>query len=294
MRLLHAAFFLTLAIAPLLFAHPGAAIAVGGDGRVYFVDTGGGNFVIERNGKIVRLEGPAFHWFALDPQSRFRATRWPSLRDAEFRSAGTNPTLVLSSDFPVAIGTDGRFYFPERVAGDRIRIVGIDPSGARSVLATLPPVLRGGRAVPWLNGLVAGPRGGLYYSEDRAVKRIDPRGRVSTVAANITVPNCTVIPGVGPDEGPYLRGLAIAADGSIYVAAAGCGALLKIDPKGKSSVVLRTTAPWSPTAVAIANGEVYVLEYTNTASDDRREWMPRVRKIARNGAVTMLGGIVHR
>lgn len=294
MRLLRATLFLAFAISPLLSAHPGAAIAVAGDGRVYFVDTGGGNFVIERNGKIVRLEGPAFHWFALDPQNRFRATRWPSLPDAEFRSADTNPTLVLSSDFPVAIGTDGRFYFPQRVDGDRIRIVGIQPSGARAALATLPPVLSGGRAVPWLNGLTAGPRGGLYYTENSAVKRIDPQGRVSTVAANVTVPNCTATPGIGPKLRPYLRGLAIAADGSIYVAASGCGALLKIDPKGKSSVILRTTAPWSPTAVAVANGEVYVLEYSNTASDDRREWMPRVRKISRTGAVTMLGGITRR
>jgi hypothetical protein len=29
---------------------------------------------------------------------------------AEFRSAGVDPTIVLSSDYPVTIGTDGRFY----------------------------------------------------------------------------------------------------------------------------------------------------------------------------------------
>ena len=284
---------LALATAPLLNAHPGAAIAVAGDGRVYFVDTGGGVYVIGRDRRVIRVEGPAFHWFAFDPQSRFRATRWPSMADAEFRSAGTNPTLILSSDFPVTIGTDGRFYFPERSGADRVRIVGMQPSGARAVHATLPPVQSGGRAVAWLNGLTAGPRGTLYYTEDRAVKRIDPQGRVSTVAANVAVPNCTAIPGTDVER-PYLRGLAVAADGSVYVAASGCGALLKIDPKGKSSVILRTTAPWAPTDVAFANGEVYVLEYSHTASDNRREWMPRVRKISRNGAVTTLGSIDRR
>ncbi|HEV7242006.1 MAG TPA: hypothetical protein VGQ36_22435 [Thermoanaerobaculia bacterium] len=293
MRLLGVALFLALATAPLLTAHPGAAIAVAGDGRVYFTDTGGGNFVIERDRRIVRLEGSAFHWFAYDPQNRFRATRWPSMADAEFQSAGTNPTLVLSSDFPVAIGTDGRFYFPERFSGDRVRIVGMQPSGARAIHATLPPVQSGGRAVAWLNGLAAGPRGSLYYTEDRAVKRIDAQGHVSVVAANVTVPNCTAIPGIEVER-PYLRGLAVAADGSVYVAASGCGALLKIDSKGKPNVILRTTAPWAPTAVAVANGEVYVLEYSHTASDNRREWMPRVRKISRAGAVTSLGGITSR
>jgi len=291
MRFLRATLFLALATAPLLSAHPGAAIAVGTDGRVYFADTGGGNFVIGLDRKIVRLEGPAFHWFAFDPQSRFRSTRWPTLPDAEFRSADA---LVLSSDFPVAIGTDGQFYFPERGTDQRVRIVGIQPSGARAVRATLPPVLSGGRAVPWLNGLTAGPRGDLYYTEDRAVKRIDPQGRVSIVAANVTVPNCTAIPGIESELGPYLRGLAVAPDGSVYVAASGCGALLKIDSKGRSGVILRTTAPWAPTAVAVANGEVYVLEYSHTASDNRREWMPRVRKISRTGTVTSLGGIARR
>ena len=50
-----------------------------------------------------------------------------------------------------------------------------------------------------------------------------------------------------------------------------------------------SSPPWSPTAVAAANGEVYVLEYLHTPGDDRREWLARVRKIARDGTVTTLG-----
>jgi hypothetical protein len=37
--------------------------------RVFFVDTGGGVFAIERDGKLVRQPGPGFHWFALDEAS---------------------------------------------------------------------------------------------------------------------------------------------------------------------------------------------------------------------------------
>src|SRR3954452_18792972 len=99
----------TVFAAGSLFAHPGASIAVSKDGTVYFVDTGAGNFSIDAHGRMVRREGPAFHWFALDPDSRFRSTPWPSIPGAEFRSAGVNPTMVLSSDFPVTIA-DGKFY----------------------------------------------------------------------------------------------------------------------------------------------------------------------------------------
>ena len=81
-------------------------------------------------------------------------------------------------------------------------------------------------------------------------------------------------------EVPDLRGLAIARDGAVYVAAAGCAAVLRVERNGRYGVVHRTSPPWSPTAVAISGNDAYVLEYLHTASDDRREWIPRVRRIA--------------
>jgi hypothetical protein len=276
-----------LVFGPVVSAHPGSAIAVNRDGRVYFVDTGAGVFSIERNGQAIRRDGPAFHWFALDSAGSFVRTRWPSIPGGELRAAGVNPTIILSSDVPVAIGSS-TFYFPEVARDGRIHIIGVAPTGARSARAVLPVVRSGGRAVTWLNGLAAAPNGVLYYTEDRAVRTIDSRGRVTTLANVATIPNCAAIPGNGPDVGPYLRGLAVAADGTVYVAASGCGAVLKIDAGGGIASILRSSPPWSPTAVAVANGEVFVLEYLHTASDNRREWVPRIRKISRSGAVTTL------
>ncbi len=137
----------------------------------------------------------------------------------------------------------------------------------------------------WVNGLTAAPDGALYYTEDAAVRKIDRRGVVTTVIENVSVPNCEPIPGA--ERPPYLRGLAVAPDGTIYVAASACGALLKI-VRGRAEPVLRMRAPWSPTAVAVANGAIYVLEYLHTASDNRREWIPRVRKLTRDGKQVML------
>lgn len=268
-------------------AHPGSAIAVHPDGRVYFVDTGGGVFVIQKGGEVIRHEGPAFHWFAFDTTSRFRDTVFPRIPNGELRAVGAHPSIILSSDVPVTIG-DGTFFFPETVGDSRVRIVAVDPSGARSVRATLPPVLSAGQAVPWLNGLAAGPNGSLYYTENRSVRIVDRHGRVTTLARDVTVPRCAFIPGIDADLRPYLRGLAVDADGNVFVAASGCAAVLKITPRGKVMPILRASPPWAPTAVALANGEVYVLEYTHTPSDDRREWLPRVRKGMRDGKVVIL------
>lgn len=290
MRTLMLFLALTGLAAGVSHAHPGAAIAVAKDGVVYIVDTGAGVFSIDAGGRVTRREGPAFHWFAFDPEGRFRKTPWPSMPNAEFRSAGVHPTIVLSSDFPVTIGATGKFYYPDGSSGGQIRIVAIEPSGARSIVATLPRIRRGGQDISWLNGLAPAADGSLYYTEDRSIRKVDPRGQVSAVVMNVVVPNCTAVPGVEKETGPYLRGLAVASDGSIYVAASGCGAVLRVDGKGRVSTVLKAAAPWSPTAVAVAGGEVYVLEYLHTASEDRREWLPRVRRISPSGKVSTLGG----
>ncbi len=284
------ALLIVAVVAGALHAHPGAAIAVSTDGTVYFVDTGAGVFSIQPGGRLVRREGPAFHWFAFDPGSRFRKTPWASMANAEFRSAGVNPTVVLSSDFPITIGSDGKFYYPDGTGGERVRIVAIEPSGARAIRATLPAIRRRGQTIAWLNGLAPGPDGSLYYTEDRAIRKVDRRGKVSAVVANLVVAKCTAIPGVVAEAGPYLRGLAVAADGSIYVAASGCGAVLRVAANGQVTTVLRTAAPWSPTAVAVAGRDLYVLEYLHTASDNRIEWLPRVRKVSPSGKVSTLGG----
>lgn len=278
-------------LATRAIAHPGSAIAVASDGRVFFVDTGGGVFSIERDGRVVRREGPAFHWFAFDPAGRFRRTPWPSIPGAELRFAGTNPSVVLSSDFPVTIGSDGIFYYAERGRDGRKRIVGIDPAGKRSVRAVLPR----GEPEGWINGLAAGPDGSLVYTENATVRRIDRSGRVATLSSRIDVPRCARIPFDEVDDvRPYLRGVAVEADGTVYVAAAACGAVLRIGRDGAARVVLRTSPPWSPTAVAVRSGEVYVLEYLHTPGDDRSRWLPRVRKIGRDGRVTALGGTPRR
>src|SRR6266480_1657049 len=93
---------------------------------------------------------------------------------------------------------------------------------------------------------------------------------IAPVETNVAVPGCARIPGTEPGSEPYLRGLAVAPDGTIFVAASGCGAVLKVTPRGAIATVLRTTSPWSPTAVAVSPSGLYVLEYIHTAAEDRQ------------------------
>jgi sugar lactone lactonase YvrE len=87
---------------------------------------------------------------------------------------------------------------------------------------------------------------------------------------------------------PSLRGLAVDADGTVFAAAVGCHAVVKISPEGKVTTALKVERPWSPTGVAVHRGDVYILEYTNANGSRSEGWRPRVRKLARDGKVTVL------
>src|SRR6185295_16221184 len=102
------------------------------------------------------------------------------------------------------------------------------------------------------------------------------------------VADCTRFPNIETNLGPFLRGLDVAPDGTIYIAANGCCAVLKITAKGEITPVLRATSPWSPTGVAVSGDSVYVLEYLHTASGDRRDWIPRVRKLSSDGTAAVI------
>ncbi len=273
-----------------LLAHPGSGIALDAKGRVYFVDTGGGLFRIDGPGRMTRLPGPALHWMALDAQGRFAQGKLPQGGDWELRTVGSDPALILSSDFPVAVV--GETLLSPRPGPDgRIRIHALAPDGRETIRTTL--ALRS-EPLRWLGGLAAGPDGALFFTEGNAVRRLAADGSLSTLAEIQSLPGCVQPPGYEPASGRDLRGLAVGKDGTVTVAASGCSAVLRISPKGKTTVLLRAEAPWSPTAVAVDGGSTYVLEYTHTPGDDRRQWLPRVRKVGPDGQVSVLAAVASR
>src|SRR5436189_53366 len=151
----------------------------------------------------------------------------------------------------IVVDAQGRVYFSE--AGD------ID--------AHLP----GG-----IKGLAFGPDDSLYVAYPSAVLKVTTNETVSTVIHPITVPDCDreFPPATPESHSPYLRGLAVDARGTIFAAATGCRAVVKITADGQVSVVLRAERPWSPTGIAVHGEEVYVMEYEHSNSANREEWVP--------------------
>jgi len=268
-------------------AHPGSGIAIDRLGQVYFLDTASGLWRIDTHGALTRLSETRFHWLALDEQDRFADTKFPSGAHSEIVKVGANPTVLLSSDYPIAIGEDGNLYYPSGAAGS-LQMMRMTPSGETSVVAALPATVKG-EPLPHIGGIIPGPDHSLYYSEDGAIRKIDSKGEVSTVAAVQPPSDPPSIPGT--EQHPYLRGLALGDRGVLYVADTGDARVLAIDSDAKASTLSQTESPWSPTAVALFGSDVYVLEYLHTERDVRRDWLPRVRKVASNGESSVVATI---
>ena len=210
---------------------------------------------------------------------------------------GKSPTLLSATSFPVAIGPKGNLYYPEAGTEERVHIRRLAPQGRPTDFATLPlameiaPNYKPWKAL-WIHGLAVGNVGTLYYAEKGAVRRIDASGTVSLIAEKIKVPGC--VHGEDHRGGPILRGLDVTADGTIYVAAMACQAVLRVTRAGKIDVALRSKDSWTPTGIAVKGGDVYVLEFWFAEPKRPQSWLPRVRKLSPDGSVSVLTTVTER
>jgi sugar lactone lactonase YvrE len=273
-------------LAASALAHPGSGILVDRLGQVYFIDSGSGLWKIDTKGGLSHLSPLRNHWLAMDPSDRFTQARLPTDpgRDWVITAAGSNPTILISTDFPLVVGQDGNLYHPS-ARESNVRILRTSPTGGTSALVTLPRSVAGA-ALGWINGITTGADGAIYYTENNAVRRITVRGEVSTIATVTPLARGTAIP--GSESRPYLRGLKVDTNGLVFVADAADARVLKITPDGKISTLLQLESPWAPTDVAVFGDIVYVLEFLHTPGDDRLEWMPRVRKVTPDGRSTII------
>jgi hypothetical protein len=274
-------------------AHPGSGLVTDRSGNVYFVDTGSGVWKIDRTGKLTRLSPLGYHWMAIDIDGKLNNVQLPHFQsdDATVTCVGKNPLLLLSSDFPVSVGPDGCLYYPWVATGDRVQIYRLSPGGQTTVVKTLFPLRSANGEIRWRNGLTVSSDGSIYFSEDRAIRKITPKGDLVTIIENFSSRGCAPVEGIESELGPYFRGMAVDSTGTVYVAAAGCRSILKVTFDGKAETILESSAPWSPTSVALSGSDLLVLEYTHTPGDNRKEWIPRIRKISSDGIVTTIATI---
>jgi len=279
-------------------AHPSSGIVVDGDGNVFVADINTGLWKIGTDAKISHVHSEAGHWLAPDTDGRFarvdftKSDHWP--RWFKRRTPdGATPALLTDGGSPLIVHRDGNLYYASSGAALKPgghEVIRLAPDGTLSRVAagldTTSERLGG------IKGLAAGPDGALYVSYPKAVLKITAVGKVTTLADPVVVTDCDndLPPGTPEGQLPHLRGLAADGRGAVYAAATGCRRVVKISAGGKVETVLTAERPWSPTGVALHGDAIYVLEYPNANGARHADWVPRVRKVGRDGKATTLAG----
>ncbi|QEH32127.1 hypothetical protein OJF2_05960 [Aquisphaera giovannonii] len=75
-------------------ARPGSGIVVDDGGRIFFVDTGAGVWIIDSRGRLARHGGEGFHWLAIDRRGGFAGRDMPRDAGGQLPVLGRDPTLI--------------------------------------------------------------------------------------------------------------------------------------------------------------------------------------------------------
>ena len=283
-----------LLLTAVVLAHPGSGIGIDRQGRIFFVDTGEGVWVVEADGRLRAHDGPAFHWMAIDRASAFGATRLQ--HTAVERHAGGGPR---SHGAPVERLSDrGGRRRRALLRGARAAIVACTWCGCRRrVSAATGGVPRRVTACP-CSGSTASPRrpdGSIYYSENAAVRRIDAKRRdhdgrergwwcPTAMLLRGRSPNSRPIcaaspsPPTAPSTSPPTAAGRWSGSGPGGVSDDGPapGARPSRRPRWRSAAATSTRS-----SMCISAG----------SREDRKEWVPRVRKLAADGSVSLVVAI---
>jgi hypothetical protein len=101
--------------------------------------------------------------------------------------------------------------------------------------------------------LVLGPDGALYVRDDDCIRRVSLAGEVRTVGGK-------PLAGLAGVNELSIFGLAADERGNVFVADSAQGVVRKLSLDNQVETVLQTGWFWTPTGVAVANNELYVLQ----------------------------------
>jgi sugar lactone lactonase YvrE len=284
-------------------AHPGSGIVVDGQGNVFVSDINRGLLKFTPDGKVTVVLREAGHWLAVDTDKKLagmdfqKSDHWP--RWFKHRNPpGSELKLISDGGSPLVIHRDGNLYY---VCGDEqmnpggLQIGRLSPDGK---LALVAPTLKArARELGGLKGLATAPDDSLYATTPGAVLKVNLDGTFKIVKQSIVAPDCDRYLLENPPAEyerlqtggtPFLNGITVSSSSDVYLAATGCRCVLKLDQQGRVSTVLKAESPWSPTGLTLHGEDLFVAEWTN-AHSEQHDFRPRVRKVGRDGKVTLIG-----
>jgi len=270
-------------------AEPGAGILVDREGQVWFTDSVGGVWKISPRGEVSQAYKQGALWLALDLDGRYAQSK-PE-RYQRLTQKGVKPAMLSSISGPIAMCAEGEVFYAASNESGPLHILRLMPNGDNFVVAKVPDNPQG-QKLRKVNAIAVGLDDTVYIAGNHTIRKVTKSGEVSTVIGPLaTLDDCGKVAGIPKKHRPYMKGLTVDSTGTIYVAATGCSNVLKVTPDGKMATALKGEEGWSPTGVATYEKDLYILEYKNVGSGNKREWTPRVRRLSADGKVSVVGAV---
>ena len=284
-------------------AHPAWGIAVDRQGQVYFsgllkvwkLDTNGTLSVVRAKDDIhthdLNVDDAGNLYGAdnsYDPATkRFFSALWRLTPGGEFSY------LLAPTDDPpegTSIWRDraGNAYHAVNFPENKLLVLKRTPAGHVFVLAGDSTALRNYRqGVPYSWGMAFDSSDTLYFVHDANVSKIASDNTIVPLARNVLIERAAGQSGV--DSPTQLFGIAVNAQGIVFVADYGNRRVLKITPEGESTTSVRAEEPWYPTGVACLGNDLYILEHSFTPA--HAPLHTRVRRLTPDGRINVLATV---
>lgn len=270
-------------------AEPGAGILVDREGQVWFTDSVGGVWKVNPRGEVSQAYKQASMWLALDLDGRYAQSKPEKYQ--RVTQKGVKPAMLGSISGPITMCPEGEVYYAASNESGPLHILKLQPNGDSFVVAKVPDNTQGNK-LRKVNGIAVGADDTVYIAGNHTIRKVSKGGQVSTMIGPLaTLEGCVKVTGIPKKHRPYMHGLTVDGSGTVYVAATGCASVLKVTADGKMSTLVKAEDGWAPTGVAMYEKDLYILEYKNAGSSNKRDWLPRVRKVAADGTVTVVGTV---
>jgi hypothetical protein len=255
--------------------HPGVGIVQDSRGNVFFTDLKQVWKITPDNTMSVAVPDVHTHELCLDAEDnlygehlwggggRWRHRVWCLKRDGTLKDV-VSAREGLLRDYGFVRDRVGNMYWADR--GAKTAIMKRRPDGSITTHAVADF-----RAVQWITATADG----ILFLMDRGdLRRVSPEGRVTTVVTGLSEHKP---PPSEVSERNYHMGLWTDKEGSVYVAVARERLVLRVEPDGRTKIIARSGASWSPSGGMFdRDGNLWLLEY-NVAN------AVRARRIDREG-----------
>jgi hypothetical protein len=272
-----------------LWAHPGIGIVMDSQGNVYYTDLKQVLKIDSQGRKTIAVPNVHTHELFIDKEDNlFGEHLWYNGEAKDTwghyvwkRSAsGTLEKVIPNtegflSNYSFVRDHAGNMFYAERSHACQKMV----RKNANNQTITL----MGDQCFRNIRNMAATEEGNIYIIDLFDLKKMDVRGHVTTVAANLQENDGSVFSPSETNDPHLIMGIAVDNQENIYAAISGGRQIKKITKNGVVTMAATVAEPWAPSGILVSpSGDLYILEYkiANT-------FEARVEKVSSTGKRTV-------